>query len=201
MGSSIDKVGTKIVLPKPVEGVIVWFTGLSGAGKTTIAQEVADRLERASERQIVFLDGDLIRQTLTTNLGFGPTDRAENIRQIGNLAHKSSVSGAIVLVAAIAPYRQLRDGLRSQIGVFIEVYVNAPLAVCEARDPKGLYRRARAGEIEHFTGLDDPYEPPLNPEIICDTDRESIAECVYRVINYLIEIRAIPSPSHKIDRD
>jgi adenylylsulfate kinase len=179
------------------QGLTIWFTGLSGAGKTTISQGVADRLDR----NVVILDGDRIRQTLTTNLGFSPEDRAENIRQIGKIAHKLTLEGSIVLVAAIAPYRYLRDGLRGQIGAFVEVYVNAPLAICETRDPKGLYRRARAGEIEQFTGIDDPYEAPLNPELVCYTDRESIEVCVDKVINYLIEIRAIPAPSDTIDLD
>jgi adenylylsulfate kinase len=179
------------------QGLTIWFTGLSGAGKTTISQALADRLDP----EVVILDGDRIRQTLTTNLGFSPTDRAENIRQIGKIAHKLTLEGSIVLVAAIAPYRYLRDELREQIGGFVEVYVNASLAVCEARDTKRLYRRARAGEIQNFTGIDDPYEAPLNPEIVCDTDRESIEESVDKVINYLIENYAIPAPSDTIDLD
>jgi adenylylsulfate kinase len=179
------------------QGLTIWFTGLSGAGKTTISQGVADRLDR----KVVILDGDLIRQTIATNLGFSPADRAENIRQIGKIARELTLEGSIVLVAAIAPYRYLRDRLRGQIGAFVEVYVNAPLAICEARDIKGLYRRARAGEIEQFTGIDDPYEAPLNPELVCYTDRESIEVCVDKVINYLIEIRAIPAPSDTIDLD
>ena len=182
-------------------GVTLWFTGLSGAGKTTISQRVADRLKREYGIKIVLLDGDRVRQTLTNNLGFSPANRAENIRQIGQIAHELSLEGSIVLVAAIAPYRYLRDGLRAQIGAFVEVYVNAPLEICEGRDPKGLYRRARAGEIQRFTGIDDPYEAPLNPELTCDTDRESIEECVDKVINYLIENRVIPAPSHTIDLD
>jgi adenylylsulfate kinase len=182
-------------------GITIWFTGLSGAGKTTIAQRVADRIEQEWKLKIVLLDGDRVRETLTTNLGFTPVDRATNIRQMGHIARELTIEGAIVLVAAIAPYRYLRDELRAQIGAFIEVYVNTTLAVCEARDPKGLYRRARAGEIEHFTGIDDPYEAPLNPEIVCNTDRESIEESVAQVINYLIEIRVIPAPSDTIDLD
>jgi adenylylsulfate kinase len=182
-------------------GLTLWFTGLSGAGKTTISQLVADRLQGDYAIEVILLDGDRIRQTLTNHLGFSRVDRAEHIQLIGDIARKSTLEGAIVLVAAIAPYRQLREGLRTQIEAFVEVYVNAPLEICEARDPKDLYRRARAGEIEHFTGIDDPYEAPLNPEIICDTDRESIEECVYKVINYLKEIRVILPQSHTIDLD
>jgi adenylylsulfate kinase len=185
-------------------GATIWFTGLSGAGKTTISQAVAVRIDchwHALRTEVVILDGDRIRQTITTNLGFSPEDRAENIRQIGKIAHKLTLEGSIVLVAAIAPYRYLRDELREQIGAFVEVYVNASLSVCEARDTKGLYRRARAGEIQHFTGIDDPYEAPLNPEIICDTDRESIEESVDKVINYLIENHAILAPFDTIDLD
>jgi adenylylsulfate kinase len=186
-------------------GLTIWFTGLSGAGKTTISEAVAVRIdsprERLRQREVVILDGDRIRQTLTTNLGFTPEDRAENIRQIGQIARDLTLEGSIVLVAAIAPYRDIRDELRGQIGAFVEVYVNASLAVCEARDPKGLYRRARAGEIDRFTGIDDPYEAPLNPEVVCYTDRESIEESVEKVINYLIEIHAILALSDTIDLD
>jgi adenylylsulfate kinase len=168
-------------------GLTLWFTGLSGAGKTTISQGVADRLQGEYAIEVILLDGDRIRQTLTNHLGFSAADRAEHIQLIGDIARKSTLEGAIVLVAAIAPYRQLREGLREQIGAFVEVYVKASIEVCEARDPKGLYRRVRAGEIKQFTGIEDPYEAPLNPEIICDTERESIEECVDKTIDYLIQ--------------
>jgi adenylylsulfate kinase len=138
-------------------GITICFTGLSGADKTTISQRVADQIKQECHLKIVLLDGDQIRETLTTNLGFSPADRAANIRQIGKIAHDLTLEGSIVLVAVIAPYRHLRDRLREQLGAFVEVYVNAPLELCEARDTKGLYRRARAGEIENFTGIDDPY--------------------------------------------
>jgi adenylylsulfate kinase len=169
------------------QGVTVWFTGLSGAGKTTISQGVADRLHHQFNIEAVVLDGDVVRQKLGNSLGFGAIDRATNIRHIGNLAQEETLRGSIVLVAAIAPYRYLRQELRVQIGDFVEVYVNGSLEVCEARDVKGLYRRARSGEIKHFTGIDDVYEPPLSPEIVCDTDRESIEESVAKVFNYLVE--------------
>ncbi len=169
------------------QGLTIWFTGLSGAGKTTISQGVADQLLCQFNIKSVVLDGDIIRQQLGNSLGFKAIDRARNVRCIGNLAQEATLQGSIVLVAAIAPYRYLREELRAQIGDFVEVYVQGSLAVCEARDAKGLYRRARLGEIEQFTGIDDIYEPPLQPEIVCDTDRESIEESVMKVFNYLVK--------------
>jgi adenylylsulfate kinase len=166
------------------QGITLWFTGLSGAGKTTITEHLATAL-RSQGLRVECLDGDTLRKTLTADLGFSPSDRAENIRRIGNLAQELTISGTIVLVAVIAPYRHLRAVLRQQIGNFVEVYVNAPLAICEQRDPKGMYRRARAGEIREFTGIDAPYEPPLNPEITCHTDQESIEESVQKILAYL----------------
>ncbi len=183
------------------KGVTIWFTGLSGAGKTTISQGVADRLKPEDGIEVVLLDGDRIRQTVTNHLGFSAAERTEHLAKMGEIARESTQAGNIVLVAAIAPYRQLRAGLRAQIGAFVEVYVKASIAICEARDPKGLYRRARAGEIKQFTGIDDPYEVPITPEIICHTDRESIAACVDRVVTYLRENRLIHLPSQPIDRD
>jgi adenylylsulfate kinase len=169
------------------KGLTIWFTGLSGAGKTTISQGLADRLRHQLNIEAVVLDGDVVRQKLGNALGFGAIDRAINIRHIGNLAEEATRQGSIVLVAAIAPYRYLRQELRVQIGDFVEVYVNGSLEVCEARDVKGLYGRARSGEIKQFTGIDDVYEPPLSAEIVCDTDRESIEESVAKVFNYLVE--------------
>jgi adenylylsulfate kinase len=169
------------------KGLTLWFTGLSGAGKTTISQGVADRLQHQLNIEPVVLDGDVVRQKLGNSLGFGAIDRAKNIRHIGDLAREATRQGSIVLVAAIAPYRYLRQELRAQIGNFVEVYVNGSLKVCEARDVKGLYARARSGEIKQFTGIDDVYEPPLSPEIVCDTDRESIEESVAKVFDYLVE--------------
>ncbi|HEY9626574.1 MAG TPA: adenylyl-sulfate kinase [Coleofasciculaceae cyanobacterium] len=165
-------------------GVTVWFTGLSGAGKTTIRMEVEQRL-RAQGRRVEVLDGDIVRQNLTKGLGFSKEDRDENIRRIGFVAHLLSRNGVIVLVSAISPYRQIRDEVRDKIGDFVEVYVNAPLAVCEQRDVKGLYKKARAGEIKQFTGIDDPYEPPLNAEVECRTDGESLSESALKVMTTL----------------
>ena len=168
-------------------GVTVWFTGLSGAGKTTITKAVTEKL-RSQGYLLEVLDGDIVRQNLTKGLGFSKEDRDENIRRIGFVSHLLTRNGVIVLVSAISPYREIRDEVRNKIGDFVEVYVNAPLEVCEQRDVKGLYKRARAGEIKAFTGIDDPYESPLKPEIECRTDREELAESVDKVLNKLEEL-------------
>lgn len=168
-------------------GVTVWFTGLSGAGKTTISQAVEKEL-RSQGYSIEVLDGDIVRENLTKGLGFSKQDRDENIRRIGFVSHLLTRNGVIVLVSAISPYRDVRNEVRQRIGDFVEVYVSAPLEVCEGRDVKGLYKRARSGEIKNFTGIDDPYEPPLTPEVECKTHEESEAESVARVIAKLEEM-------------
>jgi len=167
-------------------GVAVWFTGLSGAGKTTLSRWVAEQL-RTNGRRVEILDGDEVRRTLTRGLGFSKEDRDENIRRIGYVAHLLARNGVIVLVAVISPYRAVREEVRRLIGDFIEVYVNAPLEVCEQRDQKGLYRKARAGELKGFTGIDDPYEPPLAPEVECRTDLETVEESGAKVLAALCE--------------
>ncbi|MDL5056287.1 adenylyl-sulfate kinase [Geitlerinema calcuttense] len=173
-------------------GVTLWFTGLSGAGKTTLSQAVAEVLRRNGYR-IEVLDGDIVRKNLSKGLGFSKSDRDENIRRIGFVAHLLSRNGVIVLVSAISPYQNIRDEVRDRIGNFVEIYVNAPLDVCEARDVKGLYKRARAGEIQGFTGIDDPYEVPVNPEIECRTDRETVTESVAKILVKLTEFGYLAS--------
>jgi adenylylsulfate kinase len=168
----------------PRTGVAIWFTGLSAAGKTTLNNALRERLQ-ASGYAVESLDGDVLRQNLWKDLGFSKQDRDENVRRIGFVAHLLSRNGIIVLVSAISPYRAARDEVRCRIGNFVEVYVNAPLEVCEQRDRKGLYRKARAGQLSGFTGVDDPYEPPLCPEIECQTDRETVAECVDKIMRFL----------------
>lgn len=168
-------------------GVTVWFTGLSGAGKTTITQAVAEKL-RSRSCKLEILDGDVVRENLTKGLGFTKADRDENIRRIGFVSHLLTRNGVIVLVSAISPYREIRQEVKEKIGDFVEVYVNAPLTVCEERDVKGLYKRARAGEIKNFTGIDDPYEAPLNPTIECRTDLEELEESVAKIFNKLEEL-------------
>ncbi|EDX74561.1 adenylylsulfate kinase [Coleofasciculus chthonoplastes PCC 7420] len=172
-------------------GVTIWFTGLSGAGKTTITQALAKTLQE-KECKLEVLDGDIVRQNLTKGLGFSKEDRDENIRRIGFVSHLLTRNGVIVLVSAISPYRAIREEVRQKVGDFLEVYVNAPLATCEERDVKGLYKRARAGEILGFTGIDDPYEPPLNPEVECRTDQEELSESVTKVLQKLEELGYLP---------
>jgi adenylylsulfate kinase len=167
-------------------GVTVWFTGLSGAGKTTIRMAVEQEL-RSQGCKVEVLDGDIVRQNLTKGLGFSKADRDENIRRIGFVSHLLTRNGVIVLVSAISPYRDIRDEVKRKIGDFVEVYVNAPLEVCEQRDVKGLYEKARAGQIKQFTGIDDPYEPPLNPEVECKTHLQTLEECVTQVLSKLQE--------------
>lgn len=168
-------------------GVTIWFTGLSGAGKTTITRAVAKLLEE-NNYAFEILDGDIVRENLTKGLGFSKEDRDTNIRRIGFVANLLTRHGVIVLVSAISPYREIRQEVKEKIGDFVEVYVNAPLNVCEERDVKGLYKRARAGEIKSFTGIDDPYEPPVNPELECRTDLEELSESVTKVFDKLQEM-------------
>ncbi|ASC69156.1 putative adenylyl-sulfate kinase [Halomicronema hongdechloris C2206] len=173
-------------------GVTIWFTGLSGAGKSTITQALETKL-RQRQCKLEVLDGDIVRTNLTKGLGFSKEDRDENIRRIGFVSHLLTRNGVIVLVSAISPYRAIRDEVRQRIGDFMEVYVSAPLEVCENRDVKGLYKRARAGEIKQFTGIDDPYEPPLNPEVNCETHNETLEESVNKVLAKLEEMGYLPT--------
>lgn len=168
-------------------GRIVWFTGLSGAGKSTLAEAVSKRLAGAGHA-VELLDGDIVRNHLSKGLGFSPEDRAENVRRIAFVANLLARHGVIVLVPVIAPYRSIREEVRRLSPTYFEVYVNAPLDVCERRDPKGLYRRARAGELAHFTGVDDPYEAPEFPEIECRTDLENVEECAAKIVRELAAV-------------
>lgn len=163
------------------QGLTVWFTGLSGAGKTTICNAVHAELVRRGYRTEM-LDADVIRKHLWPDLGFTKADREENIRRIGFLAHLFTRNGIIALVAAISPYRAARNAVRSAIGGFLEVYVDAPIEVCEQRDPKGLYKRARAGDLQGFTGVDDPYEAPLAADVRCATEQDTEKMCSDQVV-------------------
>jgi len=192
------------------KGCVLWFTGLSGCGKSTLANAVDRRLHARGLRSFV-LDGDNVRLGLNAappllrdrygaeaaarfGLGFGPADRAENIRRIGAVADLFAQAGIIALTAFISPYRRDRDAVRAalQPGDFVEVYVRAPLEVCEGRDPKGLYKKARAGEIKGFTGIDDPYEEPLQPEIVVDSTARSPDALAAEVIGWLERAGKIP---------
>ena len=167
-------------------GVAVWFTGFSGAGKSTIADALTKELKDKGYALEV-LDGDEIRENLTKGLGFSKEDRDTNIRRIGFVAKLLARNGVIVLVPVISPYRAIREEMRANIDNFLEVFVNAPLSVCEDRDVKGLYKLVRAGKIKQFTGIDDPYEPPTNPEVECRTDLEELSESVDKIFAKLQE--------------
>ena len=170
------------------KGVTIWLTGLSGAGKSTIALALAEVLQKRGVQRLELLDGDIVRQNLTRGLGFSKEDRDENIRRIGFVAHLLTRNGVIVIVSAISPYREIRQEMSDRIGDFMEVYVNAPLEVCEQRDVKGLYKKARTGEIKQFTGISDPYDSPLSPTVECHTDQESITDSVEQILAKMIEL-------------
>ncbi len=178
------------------KGITLWFTGLSGAGKTTVAKALEKRLKEMGFK-VERLDGDLVRQYLTRDLGYSRSDRNENIRRVSYVAALLTRNEVITLCCFISPYRQGRLEARKLIGSFAEIYVNAPLAVCERRDVKGLYKKARAGEIAMFTGISDPYEPPDAPEIEIRTDLLSVDHCVDKVIGYLVDNCYIKKSSNR----
>ncbi|MFN2593826.1 MAG: adenylyl-sulfate kinase [Actinomycetota bacterium] len=171
-------------------GCVIWFTGLSGSGKTTIAHLVEDKLLEAGV-PIEILDGDVVRENLSKGLGFSKEDRDTNIRRIAFVAHLLQRNGTFVITAAISPYQAIREEARAMIKDFVEVYADAPLEVCEQRDVKGLYAKARAGEIKGFTGIDDPYEAPAGAEVVCKTDEETVEQSAQKVIDKLIELKFI----------
>ena len=175
-------------------GFTLWFTGLSGAGKSTLAAAVSAEL-RVRGIPVEVLDGDEVRQNLSRGLGFSREDRDINIRRIGYVAKLLTRNGVAVITAAISPYRAIRDEVRESIGAFLEVYVKASLDECIRRDTKGLYARALAGELPQFTGVSDPYEEPLSPELVIDTEREEVAESATRVIDRLLELGHLGSAS------
>jgi len=176
-------------------GVTLWFTGLPSSGKSTIANEVAHLLHERGCLTVV-LDGDNIRHGLNKNLGFSPEDREENIRRIGEVAHLFAETGVITLTAFISPYRADRNKARAlaEPGDFIEIFVDTPLEICEQRDPKGLFEKAKAGELPEFTGISAPYEPPLSPEIHLRAGERAVRECAAEVVVYLEERGIVPSP-------
>lgn len=164
-------------------GCVVWFTGLSGSGKSTLATELERELFMRGKHAYV-LDGDNVRHGLCSDLGFNPEDRKENIRRVGEMARLFADSGMICLTAFISPYRSDRELARkiAPPGRFIEVFLSTPIEVCERRDPKGLYVKARTGAIKEFTGISAPYEPPFNPEVELHTEQSSVAECVAAIL-------------------
>ncbi|MFP6741662.1 MAG: adenylyl-sulfate kinase, partial [Alphaproteobacteria bacterium] len=172
------------------QGGVVWFTGFSGSGKSTLALEVEQRLFRKGY-QVYVLDGDNVRGGLNANLGFSPEDRAENIRRVGEVAALFADAGFIVISAFISPYLSGRERARAAAenydpGGFHEIHIHADLEECERRDPKGLYKRARKGEIPDFTGISAPYEPPENPELVIDTSAENVDLCTQRIVDYIV---------------
>jgi len=176
-------------------GITLWFTGLSASGKSTVAREVEDQLYNRGLFAYV-LDGDNIRHRLNSDLGFSPEDRVENIRRIGEVAHLINQVGMIVMCAFISPYREDREKARGmeEEGRFAEVYCKCSIEECERRDPKGLYVKARAGEIPDFTGISAPYEEPEDPELVVETDQLTIKECAAKVLEFLEERRVIVKP-------
>jgi adenylylsulfate kinase len=175
------------------KGCTVWLTGLSGSGKSTIAVELEKRLLERGVRTYI-LDGDNIRHGLNKNLGFSPEDRAENIRRIGEVAKLFCDAGLVALTAFISPYRADRDQVRAimQPGDFIEVFVDCPVEVCEQRDVKGLYQKARAGEIKEFTGVSAPYEAPSAPELVIETSDQSVEKSALQILTYLERQGIVP---------
>jgi len=175
------------------KGVVLWFTGLPSSGKSTLAHQLERTLFERNCNAYV-LDGDNIRHRLNKDLSFAPEDRKENIRRIGEVANLFADAGVITIAAFISPYREDRDQARAlnDPGRFFEVYCKCSLETCEQRDPKGLYRRARKGEVEAFTGISAPYEEPENPEVLVETDRCSLDACVYQIVDYLEKQGIIP---------
>jgi adenylylsulfate kinase len=188
--SALSKLDREMLLSQ--KGVVIWFTGLPSSGKSTIAHAVEEELYTRGHLSYV-LDGDNIRHGLNKNLGFSPEDREENIRRIGEVAKLFAQAGVITMTAFISPYRRDRDKARHLLedGEFIEVFVKVSLEEAEQRDPKGLYKKARAGEVKEFTGISAPYEEPLKPELVIDTDELDLEKSKSMVIQYLEEKKII----------
>ena len=179
-------------------GVTVWFTGLPSSGKSTIAR-ILERQFRKWNLKVELLDGDVIRTNLSKGLGFSKEDRDANIKRIGFVCHLLSRNGVIAIASAISPYREVRDFNRRMIGNFVEVYVKASVDECERRDVKGLYKKARAGEIKGFTGVDDPYEEPVNPEVVCDTENETPEQSAEKVARRLEELGYLKIDGERVE--
>lgn len=173
-------------------GCTIWFTGLSGAGKTTIANALVPRLQ-ARQCKVEVLDGDAVRANLSKGLGFSKADRDTNIRRIGFVCQLLTRNGVFAIAAAISPYKAVRNENRALIKDFVEIYVKASLDACIRRDVKGLYQKALAGEIKEFTGISDPYEPPDDPEVICDTEKETPGESAEKIVRKLEQLGYLPS--------
>ena len=177
--------------PNMAKGFTLWFTGLSGAGKSTLSVPIAERL-RSLGHKVEILDGDVVRTNLSKGLGFSKEDRDINIRRIGFVSNLLARNGVVAITAAISPYRAVRDEVRSMVtndgSGFVEIFVKCPIDVLAERDVKGLYKKALAGEIKNFTGVDDPYEEPMSPEVVVDSSRESVDESVGKILGKLREL-------------
>ena len=179
-------------IKRQVNGFTIWLTGYSGAGKTTLSREIYRYLmELGIPCEI--LDGDAVREHLSSGLGFSKKDRCTNIRRIGYVAELLSRNGVCTIVSAISPYRAAREEVRSRITRFVEVFVNCSIEECERRDIKGLYKKARCGELSNFTGISDPYEEPLCAEVVCYTETENLDESMSKIINYLHASQLLPA--------
>lgn len=173
----------------PQKGFTLWFTGLPSSGKSTLADALAKELETKYALPVERLDGDVVRQTICKDLGFSAEDRQKNIERITLIAKLLTKNRAAVLTSFVSPYRQVRENSRKEIGDFIEVYTKCPVEECIRRDPKGNYKKALAGEIPNFTGISDPYEEPATPEIVVETDKENVAQCIQKITKSLKEMR------------
>jgi adenylylsulfate kinase len=182
---AVGKLDRQLLLKQ--KSPVIWLTGLSGSGKSTIANELAQRLHD-SGKLVYILDGDNIRSGLNKDLGFSDNDRKENIRRIAEVSKLFADAGLIVIASFISPFIEERESAKEIIGSneFVEVYISTPLEICESRDPKGLYQKVRAGKIPMFTGINSPYEPPISPNLIIETELSEIADCAKQIENYLI---------------
>jgi adenylylsulfate kinase len=183
------------------KGVTIWFTGLSGAGKTTTTDILVEKLKERGHKKIEVLDGDVVRTNLSKGLGFSKEDRDINIRRIGFVCELLTRNGVIAIAAAISPYRNIRDEVRAKVGDFVEVFVSCPLEVCAQRDVKGLYAKAMRGEIKEFTGVSDPYEEPLNAEVIIESHLETPEEGALKIIRKLEEMGYLPAGPYTADEE
>ncbi len=166
------------------KGFTVWFTGLSGAGKTTLAERLQGLLKEQGYK-VYLRDGDVVRTNLSKRLGFSKEDRDTNIRRIGFVCELLTRNGVVAIAAAISPYREIRDEVRQKVGSFVEVFASCPIEVLKERDAKGLYEKALKGEIQNFTGVSDPYEAPLNPEVVVETDKETVEQSLSKIVSRL----------------
>jgi len=174
------------------KGFTLWFTGLSGAGKSTLAEHVVKKL-RDKQMKVEVLDGDVIRTNLSKGLGFSKEDRDTNIYRIGWVCEVLSRNNVVAVAAAISPYREVRNNVRKKTDNFVEVFVEVPIEEAINRDVKGLYKKALAGEIKNFTGISDPYEPPENPEVVCNTAEETVEESAQKILDYLAQADLLPA--------